>query len=101
MKSLRDVIAEALCVDHGHAKQEGGTNCRTCRRRADAVRDALMANEWMRLVLIEKYREIADQYPADIFLAEGTTKDAVSGTAIRTRMLAEIAFLKEAAGHAA
>jgi len=36
-------IRRALCVDHGHSKQDGGDRCRTCQRRADAVLDALAA----------------------------------------------------------
>lgn len=41
-----EVMLRALCVDHGHARQAGGAHCRTCRRRVDAVLDALASAGW-------------------------------------------------------
>lgn len=34
---LRAALVLTLCTDHGHASREGGLNCRTCHRRADAL----------------------------------------------------------------
>lgn len=52
-RSLVDAAAEALCVDHGHSRQEGGANCRTCARRAKtsvaAVLETLAARaHWLK-----------------------------------------------------
>jgi transposase len=50
-EELREAMLRALCVDHGHSRQEGGMNCRTCQRRVATLlalpemRDALAAQE--------------------------------------------------------
>lgn len=113
MTSLTDVIAEALNSAYPESNDDGDLRkwnrhdghkyyaaCYVCRgdvpELARRVRDALLANHWMRMVLIAKLEEIAGYYPADIFTPEGNTPDGIAGTAIRMRMLAEIRRLKEA-----
>lgn len=48
-----EAIARALCTDHGHSRQDGGMNCRTCSRRARVAAEAaaplILAAELVRL----------------------------------------------------
>ena len=115
MKSLRDEIAEVLNTAHEaphedhpalvkayrHDGHDYHGACYVCRgdvnELADRVRDRLVTNHWMNLVVVAKLQEIADYYPAHIFKPDGTSRDSISGTAIRDRMLAEIRALRERA----
>lgn len=112
--SLFDVIAEALNSAHEDPGDEFASlresyrhdghrfngACYVCRgdvgELAERVRLALLDTRWMRLILVEKLREIADYYPAHVFTPEGMTPDGIAGTAIRERCLAEIRRIEEA-----
>lgn len=53
-------IAAALCVDHGHSRQDGGMNCRTCSRRARVAAEAAAP-----LILAAGFDRLADTLMAD------------------------------------
>lgn len=111
MTPLRGLITEAM---NGAYDSRGGTSgherhdqhkfyylCHVCQgdvnKLAEAVRAALVKDAWPRLVVIAKLEEIAAQYPEHVFTPDGTLPDAIAGTAIRQRMLAEIRMLRERA----
>jgi hypothetical protein len=59
------VIRAALCTDHGHAAQQGGDRCRTCRRRADVALAALTA---------AGYQVVHLPSPNDVHSRDGTPR---------------------------
>jgi hypothetical protein len=77
-------MLRALCVDHGHSRQEGGMNCRTCQRRVatllalPAVRAVLAAQEKLRRV---------EALAAEWIAASPTGLSALAGAGRALRLL--------------
>lgn len=110
--NLRDRVARAIGHEEwcmGATSLSGLTQFQLCDCGATVIANIALAKIGESVcsdndTMITKLQEIADQYPADVFVGEhalalcakyGISPDGISGKAIRERMLAEIQALRD------
>jgi signal recognition particle GTPase len=84
-------LLEQAGMEHAAVTDAGLPTCDILEHMADAV--MIYLSDVRRAAVLDTLRTIAAQYPADVFTDQGQTGDGIAGTAIRTRMQAEIRAL--------